>query len=92
VIKVVSCLVVNGRASGVAVFLAAPPVGLAFDDEFVGCGAEPADGPSPDRMTPPGAALVFRRLDIAQVLYELAVSGEAKPRAGHKGLTCRASS
>src|SRR5512132_4345488 len=42
---VVSFVFVNGHASGVVDgwFLAAP-VGLAFDDEFVGGGDEPVDG------------------------------------------------
>src|SRR5262252_1505656 len=42
---VVSFLVVNGHAGGVVDgwFLAAP-VGLAFDDQFVGGGGEPVDG------------------------------------------------
>ena len=42
---VVSFLVVNGLAGGVVDgwFLAAP-VGLSFDDQFVGGGGEPVDG------------------------------------------------
>ena len=40
---VVSVLLVNGRAVGDGWFLAAP-VGLSFDDEFVGGGDEAVDG------------------------------------------------